>query len=85
MTAVVEAIDIRGLVDTARLFKVTMRLETNSGSVYYLSPANDFKWRITRYGIDGNVSRHLGTVSLRGDELRVGPWTTTGLKDLILL
>ena len=78
--------DIREMVQASRLDKRALRLETSSGSVYHLYPIDDRLWTVVRLGVDGTSSFHDGVViSQKGTDLRVGPWATTGMRDLSFL
>ena len=63
---------------------------TNSGSIYRLFPQMGDSWMILRSGIEGRESIDFGRVQMRTDgedpfEMRIGPWTTTGLKSVELV
>lgn len=62
-------------------------LTTLSGTVYTLHRANpeSREWNVVRNGVEGRTSYHHEVRvrwSSRTNELLIGPWITTGLKEI---
>ena len=86
MTAVIGRPSIRTMVDAVRARHRALEVETNSGSRYVLIPAGGACWNVIRFGVDGQVSYHKDEMAcIRDNDLRIGPWMTTGLRDLRIL
>ena len=62
----------------------TLRVTTNSGTVYYLTSCGASEWFIVRVP-EQDFTVHTGKIQLRGDDLMIGPWHTTGLASFKLM